>query len=122
MMDNDNEFYEVIELMDTIIPYNSNSFYYKLIYELFKWKCKCRVSIKEIIEYKRKNKKVHEGMVHSEGLHIDAALSFYLNEIGMVKQARKLLLSVRDNGFSAGIVNQYLNSTNTLNYEGANGK
>jgi len=61
-------------------------------------------------------------MVHSEGLHIDAALSFYLNEIGMVKQARKLLLSVRDNGFSAGIVNQYLNSTNTLNYEGANGK
>ncbi|QXT42339.1 glycosyltransferase [Serratia fonticola] len=122
MMDNDNEFYEVIELMDAIIPYNSNGFYYKLIYELFKWKCKCRVSIKEIIEYKRKNKKVHEGMVHSEGLHIDAALSFYLNEIGMVKQARKLLLSVRDNGFSAGIVNQYSNSTNTLNYEGANGK
>lgn len=56
-------------------------------------------------------------MIHSEGLHIDAVLSFYLYETGLISQARKLLLSVESNGFSSEMTKLYLKNADLISRE-----
>jgi len=47
-------------------------------------------SIIEIMnEIIRLKKEAINGMIHSEGLHIDADLAFYLYEAGLLEQAKK---------------------------------
>lgn len=116
-MDSEVEFYLIINLMRGIIPGNSNATYYELIYDIFKWKITAKNNINKIINLKSKGNQNHSEMIHSEGLHIDAALSFYLYETGLISQARKLLLSVESNGFSSEMTKLYLKNADLINGE-----
>lgn len=111
----------VIDLMNEIIPGNSNGIYYDLIYDIYKWKLVAKKRIDDILKYKYKKEQCHDGMIHSEGLHIDAALSFYLYEIGLITQAKKLLLSIEKSGFASGMIGLYLKNINQVNCEEDNG-
>ena len=93
--------------MSELIPFNSNSFYYELIYDIFKWKIKAKKRINDIFSFKKNRKQYHDGMINSEGLHIDAALSFYLYEVGLLTQAKELLESVQRSGFSSELTHLY---------------
>lgn len=117
-LDNDDEFKIVIALMNKLLPGNSNSFYYELIYEILQWKVKARKKINDIIAFKQNGSNFHDGMIHSEGLHIDSVLSFYLYEAGLIEPAAKLLRSVKKNGFNSEMVKSYLNNINQQNSEG----
>jgi len=109
LIDDDYEFNCIINSMNYIMPWNSNSFYYSMIYDIFKWKESAKKRIVDIIEYKKMGHHYNSDMLHSEGLHIDAALSFYLYETGMIANARKLLLSVKSSGFHTDLIDNYLN-------------
>ena len=102
------DFYLITDLMDIIIPNNSNSVYYKAIYELLNWHIKSITIIHNLVSYRKNNHQFHEDMLHSDGLHIDAAISFYLYEKNYRKHAKKLLLSVHDCGFQTELTNEYL--------------
>lgn len=106
---NHDEFYTIVKIMNHIIPMNSNGFYYSLIYDILSWKDTASARISEIIEFKKSDKQYNIDMLHSDGLHIDAALSFYLYEIGLIDKAKELLLSVKSCGFQTELVDNYLN-------------
>ncbi|WP_442800928.1 glycosyltransferase family 2 protein [Serratia rubidaea] len=103
----DSDFHNIINIMSELIPFNSNSFYYELIYDIFKWKIKAKKRINDIFSFKKNRKQYHDGMINSEGLHIDAALSFYLYEVGLLTQAKELLESVQRSGFSSELTHLY---------------
>jgi len=92
-----------------ILPNNSNGFYYSMIYDIFKWKETAKTKTIDIIKYKSMEYYNNTDMLHSEGLHIDAVLSFYMYEIGMIANAKKLLLSVKSSGFNTELIDNYLN-------------
>ncbi len=110
-LDSVTEFNELIAMMNYIIPNNSNGIYYSAVYELLEWKKAVRDKISLLLSLKKNNTLYHEEMLHSEGLHIDSVLSLYMHEIGLVGQARKLMLSVRDSGFNTALMNNYINTT-----------
>lgn len=114
-MNNEAGFYSTIQMMNRVIPNNSNAFYYELVYDILKWKRSTKKRIDEIIKFKNKKEQYHEGMIHSDGLHIDAALSYYLYEVGLITQANKLLLSVESGGFSSEMNRLYLKQINLMN-------
>jgi len=111
-LNNDEGFRDVIKAMEKIIPYNSNSFYYELLYDIYKFKSLAKERIQKIIELNNDNLLRHDGMIHSKGLHIDAVLSFYLYELGLTEQSEKLLRSVINNGFKSEMTFFYLNKFN----------
>jgi len=112
-LNNKEELESVIEAMRKIIPCNSNSLYYELIYELLTFKSLAK---KRVIEIMKCNHQLqHNGMIHSKGLHIDAALSFYLFESGFISQSERLLRSVIDSGFTSEMTNSYLRIFNIKN-------
>lgn len=115
------KFKEVIRLMRKIIPFNSNALYYELIYDIAKFKSLAKERIRQIIEYNSGPPRNHDGMIHSEGLHLDAALAFYLFEVGLTEQSEKLLRSISDNGFTSEMTRfyfKYMNSSrNEAGYE-----
>ncbi|ROP62979.1 glycosyltransferase involved in cell wall biosynthesis [Enterobacter sp. BIGb0383] len=102
------DFYLITRLMDLIVPNNTNSIYYNAVYELFNWQVKATRIMFNLVRYRKGAHQVHEEMLHSDGLHIDAAISFYLYEKKQYVQARKLLSSVRDCGFKTDLVDEYL--------------
>lgn len=108
LRDDYDEFQRVIGVMNEIIPFNSNGFYYSMVYEIFNWKDSARRKIEEILNFKHSERQCNIDMLHSEGLHIDAALSFYLYEIGMKTKAKELLLSVKSCGFHTDLIDSYL--------------
>ena len=109
LLDDENEFNCIISMMNEMIPDNSNAFYYSMIYDIFKWKESAKKKILDIVKYKKMEVNNNIDMLHSEDLHIDAALSFYMYEIGMIANAKKLLLSVKSSGFNTGLIDKYLN-------------
>lgn len=80
-----------------------------MIYNIFKWKDSAKKKNIDIVKYKKVEFYNNIGMLHSEGLHIDAVLSFYMYEIGMIANAKKLLLSVKSSGFNTSLIDKYLN-------------
>ncbi|MCW2475326.1 hypothetical protein [Candidatus Symbiopectobacterium sp. NZEC151] len=64
--------------------------------------------IEEILRFKHSERQYNIDMLHSDGLHIDAVLSFYLYEIGMNAKAKELLLSVKSCGFHTELIDSYL--------------
>lgn len=121
LFDNSEDFFSLIKIMNQLIPGNSNAFYYTLIHDLCKWKILARNKVREIISYKKKNVN-NSDMLHSSGLHIDAALSFYLCEAGLKMQAKKLLESVRLCGFSTDLVEYYIHDLSVINNGNMDGK
>lgn len=111
------KFVEVIRLMRKMVPFNSNAFYYELIYDINKFKSLAKKRIRQIIDYNSGLSKNHEGMIHSEGLHLDAALAFYLFEVGLTEQSEKLLRSVSNNGFTSEMTHFYLKHMNSSRNE-----
>lgn len=109
LLDDENEFKCIITMMNEMIPDNSNAFYYSMIYDIYKWKESANKKIIDIVKYKKMESYNNIDMLHSEGLHIDATLSFYMYEIGMIANAKKLLLSVKSSGFNTGLIDNYLN-------------
>jgi len=109
LLDDENEFKCIIIMMNEMIPDNSNAFYYSMIYDIFKWKGSAKKKIIDIVKYKEMESYNNIDMLHSEGLHIDATLSFYMYEIGMIANAKKLLLSVKSSGFNTSLIDNYLN-------------
>lgn len=109
LLDDENEFKCIITMMNEMIPDNSNAFYYSMIYDIYKWKESANKKITDIVKYKKMESYNNIDMLHSEGLHIDATLSFYMYEIGMIANAKKLLLSVKSSGFNTGLIDNYLN-------------
>lgn len=107
--DNHDKFHTIVKIMNYIIPMNSNGFYYSLIYDILSWKDTASARISEILEFKKSDKQYNVDMLHSDGLHVDAALSFYLYEVGFVEKARDLLLSVKSCGFQTELIDNYLN-------------
>lgn len=107
-LDDDAIFFNLISIMDSIIPGNTNGIYYSFLYDIFIWKRKASNNLRKVIECKKKGNLYNYGMLHSGGLHIDAILSFYLYEVGMYKQSRRLLQSVKDSGFQTELVERYL--------------
>ncbi|WP_431223344.1 hypothetical protein ACQ86O_25225 [Serratia sp. L9] len=116
-MDSETDFYLAINLMREIIPKSSNATYYELMYDIFKCKITAKKNIDKTIKLKSKRDQDHSEMIHSEGLHIDAALSFYLYEAGLISQARKLLLNVERNGFPSEMTTLYLKNTDLISKE-----
>lgn len=109
LMDFDSDFKSLIELMNEFVPYNSNGIYYTLVSDLFRWKVNVQYRVKEIIAYKKDVKIVNNGMLHSSGLHLDSILAIYLYEMGMARQAKGLLISVKSSGFQTELSESYLN-------------
>lgn len=105
----DGDFEVLIELMNEFLPYNSNGVYYSLVSDLFRWKEKVRHRVKEIIAYKKDVRIVNDDMLHSGGLHLDSILAIYLYEMGMARQAKELLISVKSSGFQTELSESYLN-------------
>lgn len=119
-LDDAPSFHQAIQIMNHLVPGNSNSFYYDLIYDIFTWKNKVKERVNDIIKYKNSKYQNHDGMIHSDGLHIDAALSLYLYEVGLITQSQKLLISVEQNGFSSELSKLYLRNIKLINSEADN--
>lgn len=113
-MDNQRDFKLVISMMREIIPNNSNAMYYELIHDILKHKLLAKKRIAEILKYKQSEQPPYNGMLHSEDLHIDAALSFYLYEVGLIRQSERLLRSVESNGFRTQMTSFYLKNIKSL--------
>lgn len=77
LRDDHNEFHRIINLMNEIIPFNSNGFYYSMIYDIFNWKDSARKRIEAILKFKSSEHQYNIDMLHSDGLHIDAVLSIF---------------------------------------------
>lgn len=88
------QFKTVLEAMNKLIPNNSNSLYYELMYDIFIFKRLAKKRVRQIIDVKNEHQLNHDGMIHSEGLHIDTALSIYLKEIGLINESEKLMQEV----------------------------
>lgn len=109
LMDSEYEFYNIIKMLDKIIPNNSNAKYYTFLHELLNQKMKIKSLIKEIMKFKKKQSANETyGMIRSDGLHIDAILATYLYEDGKFRQAYNLLSSVKENGFTTELTETYL--------------
>lgn len=119
-LDNEADLMVVIGVMREIIPFNSNSLYYELSHELLKHKSLAMRRINQILGYQALDRLYHHGMLHSDGLHIDAVLSFYLYEAGFIKQSKKLLLSVENNGFVSEMTALYLKNLSLMSKEVVN--
>lgn len=117
LRDDHDEFHRVISVMNEVIPFNSNGFYYSMVYEIFNWKDSVKKRIEEILDFKRSECQYNIDMLHSDGLHIDAVLSFYLYEIGMNAKAKELLLSVKSCGFHTELIDSYLRQMSYNNNE-----
>ncbi|MCT4717361.1 glycosyltransferase family 2 protein [Enterobacteriaceae bacterium H18W14] len=113
-MDNHRDFKLVISAMREIIPKNSNAMYYELIHDILNYKILAKKRIGEILKYKKTEQPHYNGMLHSEGLHIDAALSFYLYEVGLIRQSERLLRSVENNGFRTQMTSFYLKNIKSM--------
>lgn len=109
LMECDSDFELLIELMNGFLPNNSNGIYYTLVSELFRWKKNVRHRVKEIVAYKKDVRIVNNNMLHSGGLHLDSILAIYLYEMGMARQAKELLISVKSSGFQTELSESYLN-------------
>jgi len=106
LLDSDEEFREIINAMNVLMPNNSNCVYYSSVYELLKWKIKAREKVNLLLGVK--SNICNEDMLHSEGLHIDSILAIYMFESGITDAARKLMLSVQGSGFNTELMTFYM--------------
>lgn len=102
------DFLNAIEIMNVIAPKNSNAIYYEAVCELLSWRVKSSRILYHLVNYRKGDNQFHEDMLHSDGVHIDAAISFFLYEQHRYYQARKLLNSVHECGFQTELTNEYL--------------
>ncbi|EAW1476943.1 glycosyltransferase family 2 protein [Salmonella enterica subsp. enterica] len=102
------EILKIIDVMNIIVPKNSNAIYYESIYQLLSWRVTSTRILHDLLNYRKTRIQVHEDMLHSDGIHIDAAISFFLYEMHHYHQAKKLLNSVHDCGFQTDLTNEYL--------------
>ncbi|NIY49260.1 hypothetical protein [Cedecea colo] len=116
IMDNHRDFNLVISVTRGITPYNSNAMYYKLIYDILNHKILAKKRIREILEHKKAEQPHYNEMLHSEGFHIDEDLSFYLYEVGFIKQSETLLRSVENNEFRTQMTSFYLKNIESMNH------
>ncbi|GEM_PF-7134266 len=117
LMSDPSSFQNIIEIMNALLPGNSNAFYYHKLYKLLSWKKESHLQLSEILSFKKTSGSEYSGMMHSNGLHTDALLGLYLFECGYMNKSYTLLKSVTENGFSSGIIEQYLSMSSPHNPE-----
>jgi hypothetical protein len=110
LMDDEADLSTLLSIMNYLIPNNSNAVYYEVVFYLLKWKIFANNTLSRLIRLRKEKKLLHDDMLHSEGLHIDAALAFYLYEAGLPGQAKKLLVSVKKSGFINTLIEKYIQS------------
>lgn len=108
LMDDEAGFNTLLSVMNCLIPHNSNAVYYEVVFYLLKWKIFANKTMTRLIRLRKENKLLHDDMLHSEGMHIDAALAFYLHEAGFSEQGERLLTSVRKSGFITPLTEKYI--------------
>lgn len=83
-------------ILERLLPENSNSFYYKILSKILKSKEEMYELLNKTIEYRDNSFSVQHGMLHSNGYHIDFLISVLLFEIGMYKQSFKYFDFLKD--------------------------
>jgi hypothetical protein len=98
---------EILEAMDEIHPNNGNTFYYKKMREILKWKSHINNILLQAIDYINENNN-HSFSMHSDGYHIDQLLAICMYENGYIEHAGKIFLSLKNNDFQTSIMNKYM--------------
>lgn len=80
---------KISEMLDYLIPENSNSFYYLIMVKYILLKKEFRKLLKETVLYKKNNPERQAGMMSTEGYHIDFLLALLLFETADYQKAAK---------------------------------
>ncbi|NVO75317.1 glycosyltransferase [Photobacterium damselae] len=105
----ENEFSNILNLMDIIAPNNTNSLYYKSIYQLLIWKNMAHVILQDLLSFKNDGSN-HYGMINSKGYHINAALAFYMFECGFYSNSKEIFDYLLEENFDIDLIKKYYSS------------
>lgn len=86
------EFTDVIrtaEIMNCIVSNNSDSFFFTVLAKYLILKNKLEELLFETLNYRKNNFDIQDGMINTNGYHIDCLISILLFEIGDYKRAKK---------------------------------
>lgn len=97
----------IINILNDLIPQNSNSFYYSIISKFIKIKESTQLLLNETINYRNNNINIQPGMLHSNGYHIDFLIALLLFETGKYKSSFKYFDFLEDKFTDIGIIQNY---------------
>lgn len=106
----------IIDILNHLIPQNSNSFYYSIISKFIKIKDSTQLLLNETINYRNNNLNVQPGMIHSNGYHIDFLIALLLFETGKYKSSFKYFDFLEDKFIDLGIIQNYKQILTLKNY------
>lgn len=91
-----NEVNRLSDLLNKLIPCNSNSVYFSMMSKISKYKLEMSTMLKDTIEYREKHFDIQPGMLHSHGYHIDYIIAILLFETGMYDKSIKYVHFLKD--------------------------
>ena len=91
-----NEVNRLSDLLNKLIPCNSNSVYFSMMSKISKYKLEMSTMLKDTSEYREKHFDIQPGMLHSHGYHIDYIIAILLFETGMYDKSIKYVHFLKD--------------------------